>query len=281
MTKEYLLKASIAEFEDHKNNALLWDCDRIFTSSGYCYILKKSSKPVSCAIHYNRTFETDENIGKYENNDVAINTREELGFQGVIEYKGMHFAFNSQGNWNETMAQYHYSGSGGFGPIQNTFLVTDIAEVEKKIGADSMPIFMDLEFGVPIVPAYYQADSMKRYVMVHTEYVGDLTPVRPDLKSYVQHKRDTIKLAFVNFTTHDAMHFLNRLQELSLSPKSNFGFLTIPGLKSKDTYQISFNWKALVYESEFDINYCLKGDYNTEKTLVRIREAFFKAIASI
>lgn len=281
MTKEYLLKASIAEFEDKKENALFWDCDRIFTSSGYCYILKKKSRPISCALHYNRTFETDENIGKYENNDVLLNTREDLGFQGLIEYKGIYCAFNQQGNWNAEMGQFHYNGSGSFGPISQKFLITDEKEVEEKIGADSTPIFMNLDFGVPIVPAYYQAESMKKYVMVSTEYERDLTPITEAIKSYEQIKVDNVKLTFVNFTTHDAMDFLHKLQNLSLSPNGGFGFLSTPGLAAKSTYQISFNWKALVYESSFSINYCLKGIYEKEKDIIRIREAFFRMLHAL
>lgn len=281
MTKEYLLRASIAEFEDRKNNALFWDCDRIFTSSGYCYIIKKKSKAISCALHYNRSFETDENIGKYENNDITINTREDLGFLGLIEYKGLYCAFSAQGNWNETMAQYHYVGAGAFEPISSKFLITSEKEVEEKIGVDSMPIFMNLDFGVPIVPAYYQAVSMKKYVMVSTEYEGDITPIYAADKSYNQIKADNIKLTFVNFNTHDAMEFLHKLQEMSFGENAEFGFLTTPGLSAKQTYQISFNWKALVYESEFKINYCLSGLFEAEKAKIRIKEAFFKMLGEL
>lgn len=278
MTREELLKASIEEFRDYQENALFWSCERIFTSSGYCYILLKESKPISCAIHYNRSFESDEYIGKYESNDMQINTREDLGFDGIIEYRGLFCALVSQGNWNATMGQYHYLGTGSFGPINKQFLITSESEVNKKIGVDSMPLFMNLEFGVPIVPSYYQAESQTSYVMVDVDYEGDMTPIVATRQSYEQIKVDNVRLTFVNFTTHDAMKFLERLQNLSLSSEASFGFLTIPGLQAKHTYQISFNWKALVYESTFKINYCLRGYYESEKDIIRIREAFFKTL---
>lgn len=279
MTREELLRASIEEFRDHQENALFWTCERIFTSSGYCYILLRESRPISCAIHFNRSFESDENIGKYENNDMQINTREELDFGGVIEYKGLFCALVSQGNWNATMGQFHYMGAGSFGPISKLFLITNEEEVNKKIGVDSMPIFMNLEFGVPIVPSYYMAESQKSYVMVDVSYEGDITPIVSTRESYEQIKVDSVKLTFVNFTTHDAMKFLERLQNLSLSQEAEFGFLSTPGLQAKHTYQISFNWKALVYESSFRINYCLRGYYEKEKDIIRIREAFFKSLS--
>lgn len=278
MTREELLKASIEEFRDLQENALFWTCERIFTSSGYCYILLKESRPISCAIHFNRSFESDENIGKYESNDMQINTREDLGFEGVIEYKGLFCALVSQGNWNATMGQYHYQGTGSFGPINRQFLITNEQEVNKKIGVDSMPIFMNLEFGVPIVPSYYMAKSQTSYVMVDVEYEGDITPILSTRKSYEQIKVDNVKLTFVNFSTHDAMKFLDRLQNLSLSQNPTFGFLTTPGLQAQHVYQISFNWKALVYESSFKINYCLRGYYENEKAIIRIREAFFESL---
>lgn len=278
MTREELLKASIEEFRDLQENALFWTCERIFTSSGYCYILLKESRPISCAIHFNRSFESDENIGKYESNDMQINTREDLGFEGIIEYKGLFCALVSQGNWNATMGQYHYQGTGSFGPINKQFLITNEQEVNKKIGVDSMPIFMNLEFGVPIVPSYYMAKSQNSYVMVDVEYEGDITPILSTRKSYEQIKVDNVKLTFVNFSTHDAMKFLDRLQNLSLSQNPTFGFLTIPGLQARHVYQISFNWKALVYESSFKINYCLRGYYENEKAIIRIREAFFESL---
>lgn len=283
MTKEYLMKASIEEFRDKKNNALFWTCDRYFTSSGFCYIIKKKSRPISCALHYNRTFETDENIGRFESNDVMINTREELEFPGLIEYKDIWCALASQGNWNETMGQFHYNAAGSFGPILNKFLVTSEEEIEEKIGVDSMPIFMTLPFKgeIPIVPAYFEASSLKRYVMVDVDYEGDVTPIKETEKRYEQLKVDRVKLTFVNFNTFDAMEFLKQLQDLSLSSETNFGLLDIPGLKAKQTYQISFNWKSLSYESEFRINYCLSADFERKNGIMSIKKAFFDMLQAI
>lgn len=279
MTKEELLKASIDEFRDKKDNALFWTCERIYTNSGYCYILKKESRKISCALHYNRYFETDENIGKYENNDMTITTREDLGFNGIIEYKGIYCAFNRQGNWNATMGQYHYVGIGAFTPISNQFLITDLQEIETKIGVNSMPLFMNLNFkDVVIMPAYYAANSLKKYVMVNTEPLKDLTGIIMQDEYYQQIKCDNVKLTFVNFKTNEAMEFLNNLQNLSLSENASFGFLSLPTLITKDTYQVSFNWKALAYESEFKINYNLKGFYDDKNNIIHITNNFFNML---
>lgn len=279
MTREALLKASITEFEDRKNNALFWDCKRIITQSGYCYIIKKSSRPISCAFHYNRSFETDESVGKYENNDFTLNTREELNYHGIIEYKGMFFAISSVGNYNETMGQYHYQGSGAFKPISDQFLITSEEEINNKIGVDCIPIFV--KFGesqnIPTLPSYYEAAySNKQYVLVSCENISTLTPIKTENKEYVQRKLDNVTLALINFDTFSAMQFIDKLQQESLKNDASFGFASLPDLKEKTIHQMSFDWKALSYTSEFQIHYAITSA-NEEKSVI-IRNAFFNML---
>lgn len=282
MTKEDLLKASIAEFEDRKNNALFWDCKRIITKSGYCYIIKQQSRPISCAIHFNRSFETDEAVGKYENNDFAINTREELNYHGLLEYKGMHFAITSAGNYNETMAQYHYQGSGAFKPISDMFLVTDEKEIQSKIGVDCIPLFIEIgeTLGIPTLPSYYEATySNKQYILVSCENISTISPVVKEGEVFVQRKIDNVTLSLVNFTTQEAMRYIEMMQQESLKPGAKFGFASLPDLKEKTIHQMSFDWKALSYTSEFQIHYAITSQ--NDETNVIIREVFFKMLGAL
>lgn len=282
MTREALLKASITEFEDRKNNALFWDCKRILTDSGYCYIIKQKSRLVSAAIHYNRSFETDEAVGKYENNDFALNTREELNYHGLLEYKGMHFAISSAGNYNETMGQYHYQGSGAFKPISDTFLITSEEEIGSKIGVDCIPIFIRFgkSIGIPTLPSYFEATySNKQYVLVSCENIDTQTPVYVKKGEYLQRKQDNVTLSLVNFTTSEAMKYIDLLQQESLKPTPEFGFASLPDLKEKTIHQMSFDWKALSYTSEFQIHYAISSQ--NDKTDIIIRDVFFDMLEAL
>lgn len=281
MTKQDLLKASIAEFEDNKNNAVFWQCKRITTKSGYCYIVKQKPTNISCAIHYNRSFETDDSIGKYENNDFTINTRIELDYHGLIEYKGMHFAIASAGNYNETMAQYHYQGSGAFKPIADKFLIVDEQDIDEHLGVDSTSIF--IEFGnslnIPTLPAYFEATYFHTsYILISVDFDSILTPIQ-GCSLLTQQKVDNVVLTFVNFTPEQAMNVLKKLQNFSVSPDSTFGFMSLPDLKERTIHQKSFDWKALSFTSEFKINYALTSN-STEKCGI-IKQVVFEMMQEL
>lgn len=279
MTRDVLLKASVNEFKDNQINAKIWKTRRVFTKSGYCYILKQKSRPLSAALHYNRSFETSEEIGKYENNDVLINTRDELTFGDIIEYKNMNFALVSQGNWNATMRQWHYIATGAFAPIESQFLIVDEKEVNESIGASSLPIFLSLELGFLVIPSYfdaqtYFAEKQKKYIMVDTEFEQVLNPVYLDEAAfYNQRHVENVKFSFVNLSTAEAMRAIKTLQEASLSPEAEFGFMSLPSLKQQSVFQTSFEWKSLTYLSEFKINYNLKARGDEE--ISRIKEVMY------
>lgn len=281
MTRAHLLKKSVEEFEDKINNALYWKCDRVITKSGYMYIIKRESKPISCAFHFAKSFETSEEIGKYSNVDIALNTREELGFDGVIEYHDLTVAFTSHGNYNETMAQWHYKGVGTFDAISNQFLVTSEDEINDNLGVNSMEIFLDLKNRYPIVPSYFDSSSERKYIMVdieNSEELGGGLRIAKDGK-YELHKAEDVKLTFVNFTRDEAMEELYRIQEHSLSPITKFGIMTSPTLENRYLYQIAFNWKSLTYVSSFKINYYTRS--KTEKELTEIKETLFNSLEAL
>ena len=281
MTREALLRQSIKEFEDKEDNALFWTCRRIYTDSGYCYILKQESKPICCALHYNKSFETSEEIGRYENIVVSMNTREDLGFEGLIEYKGFVVALSSQGSYNETMKQWHYQGVGTFDPISNEFLIVDEEEVKNNLGVNSMPIMLRLQRNYPFVPSYFEAKSTKKYIMVDVDPGADLNgAVRVNVdKKLSIHQSDNVKLTFVNFTRDECLTELKRIQDESLKPDTQFGLLTLPSLENKYTYQLAFNWKSLTYISEFAINYYSKTLDEVEVN--KIKEVLFESLEAL
>lgn len=262
MTREALLGASVKEFEDRKNNAWFIPCRRIGTKSGYEYLLKQEDKKrkISCAIHFNRSFESSEVIGKFENNEVSINTREELGFDGIVEYKDFVIGIVSQGNYNETMKQYHYRCVGGFTPITRKFLVTSEEEIEEDLGVNSYEVILT-SWGkdYPIFPAHLNAGSKVKYITVEVENEDALNPVRDLEGRTTLHQIDRVSLHFVNFTKTECLRHLDYIQSLSKKPNSNFGFVDTFKLSSATVYQISFDWKSLAYKAECRINYYLSS----------------------
>lgn len=280
MTREALLKASIKEFEDSSDNALVWTCRRLFNNSGYCYIIKQESHPFSCALHYNISFDTSEEIGKYSNIEVAINTREQIPFESLIEYKGMHFAITSQGNYNETMKQWHYRGVGSFDPIFNQFLIFSEDEIDSNLGVNSMAILLGLQKDYPFVPSYFEAQSVKKYVMIDVERGENLGgSIKLKVDKLALHLSDNVKLTFVNFTRDECIAELFRIQQASLMPDSKFGLMSSPTLENKYIYQLAFNWKSLTYVSEFTINYYAQS--STEESVKHIKEALFEALEAL
>lgn len=275
MTKSDLLKRSIKEFKDKQDNCIVYEVDRYFTKSGYCFIIKKNPKEISAAIHYNVSFETDDKVGKYENNDVEVNTNTQLPLDCIIQYKDLTFAISKQGNYNSEMGVWHYTAQSSFKPISDKFLITSEADIVENIGCNSCAIISDLSFNYPIVPSYYAATNKTKYVMLSIlESVGETSFINKDNKLY-QRKKDKIKLSFVNIDTKDSLEFLYQLQEYSLSPISLFGINSIGTLQDDNLYQKSFNWKSLTTSIELFINYVLevKGD-NTQKIL----DIFYKKI---
>lgn len=284
MTKEYLLAQSVKEFEDKKENALLWSIDRIYTKTGYCYIVKKQSTPISCAFHFANSFTQDETLGKYQTADIVLNTRTKLGFDGIITYKDLVVAFTNSGNYNETMGQWHYFGVGAFNQITNRFLILDEKEIDANLGVNSTEIFLNLEKDYPIVPHYFEAKSDEKYILFEAREMGGAYRTGSTLgfgaDNYLNyHKVDSISLTFVNFNRDEAMSEMYRIQQESLKPDTQFGINTPFDIRNIELYQIAFNWRALAYSCDFVINYYISKSV-TDKLPI-IKEAIFKSLAKL
>lgn len=254
-----LLKASVNEFKDKKENALFWEVDRIYTKSGYAYLVKKKSTPISCALHFANSFQQDSTLGRYETADIAINTNTQLGFDGIITYKDLIIAFTGSGNYNEEMKMWHYFGAGSFSPINKQFLVLSEKEIDNNLGVNSTEIILDLAKDYPIVPHFFEAKTDKKYIIFQADEnspieVGSCIDYDQN-NSLRLHKVDDVTLTFVNFTRNEAMAELYRIQQESLKPDTKFGIMSEMLLKNDEIYQIAFNWRALAYTCDFTINY--------------------------
>ncbi len=275
MDMKSLLSASVAYFNDNINNAYYYDVERIFTDSGYCYILKKpeSKREVCVALHYNTTYEADEILGRHSLNDISISSREPLNVNGVLEYKGMYFGINSQDNWNVVPDHYSYSGSSAYSHIAKTFLITDRSQILDNLSSNIMHLLIPAfrELGELAVPAYYAATDYKKYIMLNVTDSAMLSLIhskeKVDAQGFktervMQWKKDGVKMAFINYTADEAMSVLHKFQEMSLG--GLFGFNEFGTIRDEHIYQNAFNWFSLTYTTELVMNYYL--DYQTKNT---------------
>lgn len=290
MTREALLKASISEFRDNINNAELCDCDRVTNTGGYIYIIKKSSKPFSCAIHVAGAVKQDQQLGKFETQNVMINTRQQLDINSIITYKGIVIALTGQANYNETMGQWHYMGVMGYEAITRRFLVENERNVLEILGASSLPIFMELAQDYPIVPHIFESKSENKYILVNCKENSAIelgSCIDYDEKGYLrQHKADDVTLSFVNFNRNEMLREIHRIQEASLEADAKFGFNTRIEIENAEIYQVAFNWRASVYNADFTINYYLtqeKDKYTPydDGQKMRIKKVLFKALRAL
>lgn len=290
MTREALLKASITEFQDSINNAEVWECDRVTNSGGYIYIIKKKSKPLSCAIHVAGAVKQDQQLGKFETQSVMINTREQLDTNAIVIYKDIIIALTGNANYNETMGQWHYMGVMAYEAISRRFMVADERNVQEILGASSLPIFIDLADEYPIVPHIFESKSANKYVLVRCDENEGLElggTIDYDNAGYLrQPKSDRVTLSFVNFNRNEMLRELHRIQEKSLEPTAKFGFNTPINIENAEIYQVAFNWRASVYNADFVINYYLTQEkdkftpYDDGQTL-RIKKVIYEALRTL
>lgn len=278
MTKEALLKASINEFEDKVQNCLLWEIERVYTSTGFCYIIKKKSKRISAALHYDMQYNESSVVGRFETNNILITTRSELPSDCILTYKNLTFAINEMGWYNETMGQWHYNANDIIKAISDEFLITDLNEIKQEIGINSYPIFSELELDYPIVPSYYAPDAtQKSYVVLDITNGEGVTPVYYKGELIKQYKNDIIKLSFVNIDTKDALLFIKKIQEYSVKPDTQFGINALNTFIDEKLYQRSFNWRALSYSMEMRVNYYLKAQLYKQRDIIDINYEYYVA----
>lgn len=282
MTRKELLERSKKEFEDKVQNALYWSYDRIYTKSGYCYIIKKDSKPLSCSFHFSQNIDSSGEIGKFTDIEFMLNTNTKLELNGIIEYKGFIVGILRQGNYNETMGMWHYSGNGSLNVIEDMFIITSEDEVNERLGVNAMENILKLQKQYPLIPSYFNPPSKQPYIMVDIEdsNFNVNSNLKQDLDGNLwQRKTDLIKLTFMNFTRDDAMRELKRIIDTSLTPDASFGILSTPKLQNKYFYQRAFNWKSLTYTAEFDINYVIDG--KPREIPLQIKEVILENLQAI
>lgn len=284
-SREALLKKSITEFEDNQFNTLVYQTKRITTNSGYTYIIKQPNpKKISCAIHLATSWEAEWFAGKVQNIDVSLNTREQIDTNCLIEYQGLDIAISSIEDYNNTMKQWHYRGVTAYGYIGSKFIIKDEKEIEENLAVDCFPLLFEALQSVteiPIFPSYFSVssvinDSNTKCIIVdvdETECVSLLkTTLNTDLtEKHVQNNNDKIRISFVNTTTTETYTIFAALRDYIRS-QDLLGLVSTPKIYHKKIYQKSFNFKSLIHVAEFDVNYNLTINPDTE-AVKTIKEA--------
>lgn len=263
MTAREILAASKNRFEDKLEKALVWTCKRVYTKSGFCYLVKQESREISCAIHFSKNYEANDAVGKLENVEVALNTFEKIDFfNEIVTYKDLIIGVSSHGNYNENMKMWHYKCVGSYTPISNQFLVTSEEDILENLGADATEIMLALAAEYPFIPSHFYAGEKTKYVMVRCEDNSDslnLTMTKDEEDFYIQRKIDSVTFSFVNLTRDEALKEYKRILDESLKPEAKFGVLKVGQLKNNVVYQTSFSWKSNTYEANIEVFYFLRG----------------------
>lgn len=275
-SRESLLKKSIKEFEDNKANTLVYTTEQIVTDSGFVYILKKPNpKKISCAIHYTRHWDSDWDVGKIENIDYEINSREYIEPESVIEYEGIQIAYASIDSYNETMKQYHYRALSIHG-YSNKFIIMDEKSIDSDLSINSFPIlfnFFKQATKLPVFPSYFnvsRAASSPDYQFISidipsTRCINILaTDAYADTYnsyySLTQNNNDEVRVAFVNMNMTDTYLLIDKLKQfLETAGDNGIGIGLVESMKiyPKEVYQKSFNIKSSLNICEFSVNYNL------------------------
>lgn len=277
MTREELFKQSIAAFQSQ--NVLVWKVKRIYTSSGYCYIIKQSSRETVATFHYNNYVEQTLETGRLIMHDGSITSREKLYLDEVVEYEGMHFGITSTGNWNETMKQWSYSCQAALNLNSSTFLITSEDEINQKLGYSSFSFLFSAPWDFPFLPGFCSSETNQKCILANVNSSTSITPIYfiKDFKNQIC--SDSIELYFINLTTQEVSNQMYKLQEYTLSPEAKFGIRNTPSIIQKSLVQVSMNWTALIYAAELEIFYNM---YLEEvDSTPEISKILFKNMASI
>lgn len=269
MTREFLLKASIAEFKDTKNNAEVYTFERFVTSTGYTYLKVdiESKKCISCAIHIDT--EKDELYGIQEVAKGFLSTRVKINNNQFVKYKNFYLFINSNSEYNETMQQYGY---------RVDLLTNDklrlLSEINEEFGNTCYDKVSTIP-GYSIMPFYsYQGDFTQGVILFKIEESKSITMVRQHLKKLSQLREDKVSFQLVNLPRDKVFLFSRDLQEFSLS-SNNFGIVSTLEIKDNEEYDKASQLKSLASSVETAISYTIEveADSLSDRT---IRHAFYE-----
>lgn len=291
MTREYLLKQSIKEFQDYSNKALLVPMTRVINKQGFTYLVldKEKARELSCAIHFNREYTITEEIGRlHTTSNIDLSTREPLDIQNsLLIYKNkdtinkrsdtatknepvdMYIFAKSFDGYNETMKQYMYSCEALTCDKEGT-----LHELHDVYGHSSFDVLSELENHI-VLPFYADVEPFVdkcAILRIDPSSQETLSMRRLVDGRYKQLMKDSVQFTLLHYSRYEAMQFLRDLENLSLT-KQKFGFASTPRVSEFEDLHEASALRGMAIKIEVDISYCLNVESNdTEK---RIAKAYF------
>lgn len=272
MTKEALLKASIAEFRDKTNNAIAYKFKRVYTKQGYAYLVidKARGKKISCAIHIDTIKHESSNKGITPSSSGFLSTRTELALDEVVIYKDFYIFPTQYRDYNETMKQWGYSCN----TIPND-LVKALDELTQIYGAscyDKISNLPNWEI-LPHFDTLIAEDYSEGVVLLKIENSESKSIPKARNKKIKQLKQDDIVFTCINKDRNAVLKLVKDLQDYSLS-SANFGIISTPTLIDFDEVFIEASLKSIISQVRVRISYNLETEIDS--TDRAISKVFYK-----
>lgn len=244
MTREFLLKASIAEFNDKVHKVLLVPFKRIFTKEGYSYLIldRLKSREVESAIHFGREYAVTEDIGRLHTTQVEFSTREKIDIPNTLfiyknmdtgkakvkskkcdlELDGDDMVIFCKGfnGYNETMKQFMYEAE-----VLTADKLMMLKPFDDVLGYSSFDIISQMP-DYDILPRYaFIEDKINDGVVLLN--IEETTPISLPIfdranKRYVQSNYEDISFDLLNLDRLKIAKFADKLQQYSLD-SNRFG----------------------------------------------------------
>ena len=284
--REQLLNASIREFEDYKNRALLVPYERVVNKQGFTYLVLDYSKAkkIKCAIHFNREYVVTEEIGRlHTTTSIDFSTREKIDIPHyVVVYRGedvrstkdsqeakdLFIFLKSFDGYNETMKQYMYSAE-ALTCDKNSML----HEIEGVYGHSCFDILQGLE-NYTILPFYGDVEPYVDEGCIIMKVTDQQTLSLPRKIDGVtkQLMVDSVQFTLLHYKRADVLKFIQALEDMSRDYKK-FGFASTPKISEFDDLQEAAALRGLAIKIELDISYSLEVE--SEDTDKRIEKVYY------
>lgn len=299
MTREFLLKAAITEFQDKLHPVIAVPFKRVYTDEGYCYLVldRLKAKTIDCAIHFNREYVVTEEIGRMHTTSIDFSTREKVNAPHTLFiYKDMAahydnskpkvkkkcdltiddddlvFFAKSFDGYNETMKQFMYSAEA---------LTTDkrglLEPIHDVYGYTSFDILSKLP-GYDILPSYVFAEDKYKegLIMLNIEDSTPVSMVSFDYtdKNYKQCIQESVSFNLVHISRLETARFIDALCQYSLNSQK-FGLVgSQPKVEEFADLQESVALRGQAVKVSLQISYSMniadleKDDVKTIKEVV-------------
>lgn len=250
-----LLNKATETLKDSINKIKLIPYKRIFTKSGYNYIIPNKRKTITMqgVVGVNVEYELSDNIGYFKGVKAEINTQEKIVGDFFIEYKDLIIFVNGFDGFTESAGQYRYVGVAL--RSDRIHLIND-SLANADYGYSCLDIIVDIPDYV-ILPKFetLAKESFKEgVILAEIQEQKTLNLFNLGLDSISQSLVDSVRFVLVNMNRAEATKFLKAILDYSLKSQ-NFGIVSNPEIKEISDYDNVSNLRSVLYEIVVKISY--------------------------